>query len=72
MNILDPLRQHNNIGRSVSQASFYRIQRAFQKGHAVMSDILTVRFGNHAPRCDFSFCAHSRVCVHIHVNAFVY
>lgn len=33
MNIIDPLRDHNNLGTSISKNQFMRIRRAFQKGH---------------------------------------
>jgi hypothetical protein len=43
MNIVDPLRDYNNLGRSVSKNSHLRIRRAFTKG---AKSIRSIIFGN--------------------------
>lgn len=43
MNIIDPLREYNNLGRSVSKNNHLRIRRAFKKGAKVLKGIL---YGN--------------------------
>eukprot|EP00742_Colponemidia_sp_Colp-10_P009773 GILJ01010692.1.p1 GENE.GILJ01010692.1~~GILJ01010692.1.p1 ORF type:complete len:1228 (-),score=177.81 GILJ01010692.1:124-3402(-) len=40
MNVVDPLLSWNNLGRSVSSNSFYRIQQALLLGHEKFSDIV--------------------------------
>ena len=40
LNIIDPLRDFNNLGRSVNYNNFLRIRRAFKKGAKILSDIL--------------------------------
>ncbi|CEL97766.1 unnamed protein product [Vitrella brassicaformis CCMP3155] len=40
VNIVDPLMNLNNLGRSVSQTSFYRIAEAFKMGYEVLDAIL--------------------------------
>ncbi len=40
LNIIDPLLPSNNLGRSVSKASFSRIRRAFAYGASTLGDIL--------------------------------
>lgn len=72
-NIMDPLYDDNNIGRSVSLSSSYRIAAAIKRGNDVLSDILrkddatlldnffknTIRlYGKNSPRPD----------VELHVN----
>jgi len=41
LNIVDPLRGFNNLGRSVSYNNFLRIRRALKKGAKTLTDILT-------------------------------
>ncbi|KAG8079314.1 hypothetical protein GUJ93_ZPchr0007g3542 [Zizania palustris] len=40
LNIIDPLKRNNNLGRSVNKASFYRIQSAFSFGAQRLGQIL--------------------------------
>ncbi|KAG2374675.1 hypothetical protein C9374_010419 [Naegleria lovaniensis] len=40
LNIVDPLRDFNNLGRSVNYNNFLRIRRAFKKGAKMLTDIL--------------------------------
>lgn len=40
MNVIDPLRDYNNLGRSVSKNHFLRIKRAFAKGLRTLKEIL--------------------------------
>ena len=39
LNVMDPLLPTNNLGRSVSKASFLRIRRAFEHGAKVLAQI---------------------------------
>nr|CAD1841856.1 unnamed protein product [Ananas comosus var. bracteatus] len=40
LNIIDPLRENNNLGRSVSKGNFFRIRSAFSYGARKLCDIL--------------------------------
>ena len=40
LNIMDPLNEDNNIGRSVSLSSSYRIRAALQKGRILLDDFI--------------------------------
>ncbi|CAN4101111.1 unnamed protein product [Withania somnifera] len=40
VNIIDPLKECNNLGRSVSKGNLYRIQRAFRYGARKLGEIL--------------------------------
>lgn len=40
LNIVDPLNDHNNLGRSVSQGNFFRIRSAFNYGARKLEQIL--------------------------------
>ncbi|KAJ6806395.1 uncharacterized protein M6B38_174290 [Iris pallida] len=40
LNIIDPLKENNNLGRSVSRANFYRIRSAFTYGARKLGKIL--------------------------------
>ncbi|XP_024967516.1 uncharacterized protein LOC112507255 isoform X4 [Cynara cardunculus var. scolymus] len=40
LNIVDPLNDHNNLGRSVSQGNFFRIRSAFGYGARKLAEIL--------------------------------
>ena len=40
MNIIDPLRKNNNLGKSVSLTNFLRIKKAFVKGHKDLKRII--------------------------------
>ncbi|XP_060176107.1 uncharacterized protein LOC132606553 [Lycium barbarum] len=40
LNIIDPLKENNNLGRSVNRGNFYRIIRAFKYGARKLGDIL--------------------------------
>lgn len=40
LNIIDPLRENNNLGRSVSKGNFYRIRSAFTYGAKKLGQIL--------------------------------
>ncbi|XP_023745471.1 uncharacterized protein LOC111893647 isoform X1 [Lactuca sativa] len=40
LNIVDPLNDHNNLGRSVSQGNFFRIRSAFSYGARKLEQIL--------------------------------
>lgn len=40
VNIIDPLKENNNLGRSVSKGNLYRIQRAFRYGARKLGEIL--------------------------------
>lgn len=42
LNIVDPLKQNNNLGRSVSKGNFYRIRSAFDFGARKLGKILQV------------------------------
>ncbi|TVU21236.1 hypothetical protein EJB05_30861, partial [Eragrostis curvula] len=42
INIIDPLKESNNLGRSVNKASFYRIRSAFSFGAQKLGQILTL------------------------------
>ncbi|TVU31824.1 hypothetical protein EJB05_23525 [Eragrostis curvula] len=42
LNIVDPLKQSNNLGRSVSQGNFYRIRSAFDFGARKLGKVLQV------------------------------
>ncbi|XP_055830174.1 uncharacterized protein LOC129899290 [Solanum dulcamara] len=44
LNIIDPLKENNNLGRSVSKGNLYRIQRAFKYGTRKLGDILLSPF----------------------------
>ncbi|KAL2897867.1 Terminal uridylyltransferase cid1, partial [Bienertia sinuspersici] len=46
LNILDPLREDNNLGRSVSKGNFYRIRSALTYGARKLSDILVLPLEN--------------------------
>ncbi|KAI5056702.1 hypothetical protein GOP47_0028520 [Adiantum capillus-veneris] len=39
LNIVDPLRTNNNLGRSVSQANFHRIKKAFRTGACQLAEV---------------------------------
>ncbi|KAL6660107.1 hypothetical protein ACP70R_002229 [Stipagrostis hirtigluma subsp. patula] len=41
LNIIDPLKEYNNLGRSVNRASFHRIRTAFSYGAQKLGQILT-------------------------------
>ncbi|KAL0483927.1 gld-4 [Acrasis kona] len=41
LNVVDPLRDFNNLGRSVSRNNFLRIKRALTKGRETLKDITT-------------------------------
>ncbi|TYI91616.1 hypothetical protein E1A91_D02G005300v1 [Gossypium mustelinum] len=41
LNIVDPLRENNNLGRSVSKGNFYRIRSAFTYGARKLGQILS-------------------------------
>ncbi|XWS22090.1 hypothetical protein CRYUN_Cryun29cG0004500 [Craigia yunnanensis] len=41
LNIIDPLRENNNLGRSVSKGNFYRIRTAFTYGARKLGHILS-------------------------------
>jgi hypothetical protein len=41
MNIVDPLRPNNNLGKSVSNYQFHRIKQTFKKGFTELSAILS-------------------------------
>ncbi|GMH26381.1 hypothetical protein Nepgr_028224 [Nepenthes gracilis] len=41
LNIVDPLKEHNNLGRSVSKGNFFRIRSAFSLGARKLGQILT-------------------------------
>lgn len=41
LNIIDPLREFNNLGTSVSKTNFLRIRRAFARGYKTLQDICT-------------------------------
>ncbi|KAF8820513.1 hypothetical protein IE077_003094 [Cardiosporidium cionae] len=49
MNIVDPLNNGNNVGRSISESCYYRISASFQKGFYMLSSI---RGG----KLSFDFC----------------
>lgn len=40
MNILDPIREYNNLGRSVSKNSYARIKRAMLKGFEMLKSVM--------------------------------
>ncbi|XP_075100356.1 uncharacterized protein LOC107789722 isoform X1 [Nicotiana tabacum] len=42
LNIVDPLKENNNLGRSVNRGSFCRIQRAFRYGARKLGNILSL------------------------------
>ncbi|XP_062211181.1 uncharacterized protein LOC133912462 isoform X2 [Phragmites australis] len=42
LNIIDPLKEYNNLGRSVNRASFHRIRTAFSYGSRKLGQILTL------------------------------
>ncbi|XP_072961063.1 uncharacterized protein [Typha angustifolia] len=42
LNIIDPLKRNNNLGRSVSRGNFYRIRSAFEYGARKLGWILTL------------------------------
>ncbi|MQL98057.1 hypothetical protein Taro_030762 [Colocasia esculenta] len=42
LNIIDPLKANNNLGRSVNKGNFYRIRSAFQFGARKLGSILTL------------------------------
>ncbi|KAI4307551.1 hypothetical protein L6164_030725 [Bauhinia variegata] len=42
LNIIDPLKDNNNLGRSVNRANFYRIRSAFKYGARKLGWILTL------------------------------
>lgn len=46
LNILDPLREDNNLGRCVSKGNFYRIRSALSYGAQKLGDILTLPLEN--------------------------
>ncbi|XP_019103597.1 uncharacterized protein LOC104887647 isoform X3 [Beta vulgaris subsp. vulgaris] len=46
LNILDPLREDNNLGRSVSKGNFYRIRSALSYGAQKLGDILMLPLEN--------------------------
>ncbi|XP_042403330.1 uncharacterized protein LOC121992812 isoform X2 [Zingiber officinale] len=46
LNIVDPLKQNNNLGRSVSKGNFYRIQSAFAYGAQKLCRILKLSMEN--------------------------
>lgn len=39
LNVMDPILPNNNLGRSVSKASYLRIRRAFEHGARMLADI---------------------------------
>ncbi|XP_034688498.1 uncharacterized protein LOC117916529 isoform X1 [Vitis riparia] len=42
LNIIDPLRENNNLGRSVNKGNFYRIRSAFKYGSHKLGQILSL------------------------------
>lgn len=42
LNIVDPLRTNNNLGRSVSQANYHRIRSAFHRGAHKLAEVFEV------------------------------
>ncbi|KAG0467477.1 hypothetical protein HPP92_019057 [Vanilla planifolia] len=46
LNIVDPLRESNNLGRSVSKGNFYRIRSAFTYGARKLGHLLQLPDGN--------------------------
>ncbi|XVF46124.1 hypothetical protein PTKIN_Ptkin03bG0001400 [Pterospermum kingtungense] len=42
LNIIDPLKENNNLGRSVNRGNFYRIRSAFKYGARKLGQILTL------------------------------
>ncbi|XP_042406826.1 uncharacterized protein LOC121996781 isoform X2 [Zingiber officinale] len=49
LNIVDPLKQNNNLGRSVSKGNFYRIQSALTYGAQKLCRILKLSMENIVP-----------------------
>ncbi|XP_015574177.1 uncharacterized protein LOC8258097 isoform X2 [Ricinus communis] len=43
LNIVDPLRENNNLGRSVNRGNFYRIRSAFKYGARKLGHILSLQ-----------------------------
>ncbi|XP_052148699.1 uncharacterized protein LOC127767406 isoform X2 [Oryza glaberrima] len=43
LNIIDPLKEHNNLGRSVNKASFNRIRTAFSYGAQKLGQVLLLQ-----------------------------
>ncbi|KAH6558281.1 hypothetical protein KP509_1Z071100 [Ceratopteris richardii] len=58
LNIIDPLRNNNNLGRSVSQANFYRIKSAFQLGARQLAKVFDVA-DEDFPKCLDDFFANT-------------
>uniref|UniRef100_A0ACD5W9U4 Uncharacterized protein n=1 Tax=Avena sativa TaxID=4498 RepID=A0ACD5W9U4_AVESA len=55
LNIIDPLKQNNNLGRSVSKGNFYRIRSAFDLGARKLGKILQVPANSAVPEVNQFF-----------------
>ncbi|XP_020166572.1 uncharacterized protein [Aegilops tauschii subsp. strangulata] len=55
LNIVDPLKQNNNLGRSVSKGNFYRIRSAFDLGARKLGKILQVPINSAVPEVNQFF-----------------
>lgn len=55
LNIIDPLKQNNNLGRSVSKGNFYRIRSAFDLGARKLGKILQVPASSAVPEVNQFF-----------------
>ena len=72
LNIMDPLLPNNNLGRSVSKASFARIRKALSHGAKTLTDIMAKVHWCLPSPANFSGCTcctcrqyHTIVCRHI-------
>lgn len=55
LNVVDPLRENNNLGRSVSKANFYRIRSAFGYGARKLAKVLQSPEGKISAELDHFF-----------------
>uniref|UniRef100_A0ACD5YII6 Uncharacterized protein n=1 Tax=Avena sativa TaxID=4498 RepID=A0ACD5YII6_AVESA len=74
LNIVDPLKQSNNLGRSVSKGNFYRIRSAFDLGARKLGKILQVPVSSVVDEVNQFFRStlkrnHSRVRPDVHDSA---
>ncbi|XP_024981010.1 uncharacterized protein LOC112517871 [Cynara cardunculus var. scolymus] len=46
LNIIDPLKENNNVGRSVHRGNYYRIRSAFKYGASKLGEVLESPSGN--------------------------
>lgn len=69
MNVVDPLRTNNNLGRSISRGSFYRIRSAFAYGARKLEKILCGSNEELAAKLDDFFLNTKKHCTGVRPDA---